>query len=66
MLSHQGVSLLKRLGGTASWGRCGLVRVNVPLGLGLEVSRAQARPSGLLSQLPVDLDIELSVISPIP
>ena len=38
----------------------------VSLGMGFEVSRVQARPSGSLFLLPVGLDVEFSTISPAP
>ena len=38
----------------------------MPLGVGFEVTKTQARLSGSLFLLPVDLDVELSVTSPAP
>lgn len=43
-----------------------LFRGSVSVGVGFEVSKAQARPSGSLFLLPADLDIELSATSPTP
>ena len=42
--------------------RCGLVGGNVSLGVGFELSEAQARPSVTLSS--VNLDVELSATAP--
>lgn len=59
MLSQQGMALFERCR------KCGIVEVdggNVSPRVGLEVSKAEARPSGSVFLLPVDLDIELSVI----
>ena len=54
MFGHQGVALSERLGGMAL------------LGVGLKVSKAQARPSGLFFPLPADPDVEFSATSPAP
>lgn len=54
MLSHQGVALLERTK------RCGLLGVSGSLGVGVEVSKAQARLGGSFVLLPSDPYIELS------
>lgn len=48
------------------WGRCGLVGGNISLGVGLEVSKAHARPkfSLLLSLLPMDQSVKFSAPGP--
>lgn len=57
MLSYQGVALLEKV----RW--CGLVGKSVSLGLGVEVSKAQARFSGF--SLPGDCRYtELSATTP--
>ena len=49
------------------WSRCGFVGTCASLGVGFEVSDAQARPSvALLFLLPADPDVELSAASPVP
>jgi hypothetical protein len=45
-------------------GRCGLVGRSISLGLGFEISKAQASPSMSLFLLPVDLDVKLSATYP--
>jgi hypothetical protein len=48
------------------WGGCGLVEGSVSLGVGFEVSEAQARSRDFLFLLPVYLKVELSATSPGP
>ena len=67
MLGHQGVALPQKAKDVwPCWNKCGLVGGSMPLGLGFEVSKAQARPSGSLFLLSMDPDAELSAGSLAP
>ena len=46
--------------------RCGLVGGTMTLGVGFELSKAYARPSGSVFLLPVDSDVDLTTASPAP
>ena len=48
------------------WSRCGLGGGSVSLKVGFEVSKAPDRPNVTLFLLPVNLDIELSIPTPLP
>ena len=50
--------------GSGTIGKCGLVGGSMSLGMGFEVSDAQARPGVTLFLMPVDLDVKLSATSP--
>jgi len=57
-----GMALLEEV--WSYWGRCGLVGGSRSLGMGFEVSKAQARLSIALLLLSVETDVQLSATSP--